>query len=59
MHRMEQPTIFYAIALTLVKLSQLVADLPEIAELDINPLIADPSGVIALDARVRAQSGDF
>jgi acetyltransferase len=42
-----------AIALTLVKVSQLVADLAEIAELDINPLLADAQGVLALDARVR------
>ena len=42
-----------AIALTLVKLSQLVADHDEIEELDINPLLADEHGVIALDARVR------
>jgi acetyltransferase len=41
-----------AVALTLVKLSQLVADLPEVRELDLNPLLADRSGVIALDARV-------
>ena len=39
-------------AATLVKLSQLVIDLPEIGELDINPLIADSKGVIALDARI-------
>ena len=41
-----------AIALTLVKLAQLAADLPEIRELDINPLLADHTGVIAVDARV-------
>ena len=41
-----------AIALTLVKLAQLAADLPEIRELDINPLLADQTGVIAVDARV-------
>jgi acetyltransferase len=41
-----------AAALVLVKLSQLVADIPEIRELDINPLLADSSGVIATDARV-------
>jgi acetyltransferase len=42
-----------AIALTLVKVAQMVADLPELAELDINPLLADENGVIALDARVK------
>lgn len=42
-----------AIALTLVKLSQLAADLPQVRELDINPLLADETGVLALDARVR------
>ncbi|PWW32657.1 bifunctional acetate--CoA ligase family protein/GNAT family N-acetyltransferase [Chromohalobacter israelensis] len=41
-----------AITLTLVKLSQLVSDLDRVAELDINPLLADASGVIALDARI-------
>ena len=40
------------VALTLVKLAQLAADLPEVRELDINPLLADESGVLALDARV-------
>ncbi|MCJ2031010.1 bifunctional acetate--CoA ligase family protein/GNAT family N-acetyltransferase [Methylobacterium sp. J-043] len=42
-----------AIALLLVKLAQLAADLPAVRELDINPLIADADGVVALDARVR------
>lgn len=46
-----------AIALTLVKLSQLVCDLGEVVELDINPLLADETGVIALDARVRVAPG--
>jgi len=41
-----------AVALTLVKLSQMAADLPQIHELDINPLLADENGVVALDARV-------
>jgi acetyltransferase len=41
-----------AIALTLVKVAQLAADLPEVRGLDINPLLADQDGVIAVDARV-------
>ncbi|MVW60645.1 GNAT family N-acetyltransferase [Massilia sp. NEAU-DD11] len=37
----------------LVRVGQMVADLPELAELDINPLLADADGVVALDARMR------
>jgi acetyltransferase len=35
----------------------MVADHPELTELDINPLLCDAGGVIALDARVRLASG--
>ena len=42
-----------AIAEALVRLSSLVVQHPEILEVDINPLLADADGVIALDARVR------
>ena len=41
-----------AIALTLVKLSHLVTTLERVVELDINPLLADAAGVMALDARI-------
>ena len=41
-----------AVALLLVKIAQMAADLPEIRELDINPLLADKDGVIAVDARI-------
>jgi acetyltransferase len=44
-----------AIADTLVRLSQLVIDCPAIRELDINPLLADENGVVALDARIRIE----
>lgn len=42
-----------AIALTLVKISQLAVDHKELLELDINPLYADHQGIVALDARIR------
>jgi acetyltransferase len=47
------PVDLEAIAVTLIKVAQLVIDFAEIAELDINPLLADQTGVIALDARIR------
>jgi acetyltransferase len=45
-----------AIRRALVRVSQMVIDLPELAELDINPLLADENGALALDARVRVQA---
>jgi acetyltransferase len=47
-----------AIAGVLVRLAALAADLPAVAELDINPLLADEAGVLALDARVRLAAGE-
>jgi acetyltransferase len=41
-----------SIALLLVKLAQLAADLPELRELDLNPVLADERGIVAVDARV-------
>ena len=42
-----------AVYAVLVAVSQLLADVPEIAELDINPLILGPERAIALNARIR------
>jgi acetyltransferase len=41
-----------AVALLLVKISQLSADVPEIRELELNPVLADADGVVVVDARV-------
>ncbi len=41
-----------AVAMVLVEIAQMAADIPEIRELDINPLLADENGVLAVDARI-------
>lgn len=40
----------------LLNVSAMVSELPEILELDINPLIVDAHGVMAVDARIKAQT---
>jgi acetyltransferase len=57
-YRDRPPAALDQVALVLLKVSQLVVDFGEIAELDINPLLADRDGVIALDARIRVQRFD-
>ncbi|MEP6502284.1 MAG: GNAT family N-acetyltransferase, partial [Betaproteobacteria bacterium] len=52
-HRGRPAADIDAICDVLVALSRTQADLPELAELDINPLWVDAAGVLALDARVR------
>jgi acetyltransferase len=52
-YRGRAPADREAICLALVQLSQLVVDLREVVEVDVNPLLADESGVLALDARIR------
>ncbi|GAA1827790.1 GNAT family N-acetyltransferase [Actinomadura chokoriensis] len=37
----------------LLRLSRLAADHPEVSELDLNPTIVRPDGVVAVDARIR------
>lgn len=52
-YRSRPPADRNAIALVLVQVSALVIAHPEIIEIDINPLLADEAGAVALDARVR------
>jgi len=40
----------------LLRVSRLADDLPQVAELDLNPLMARPDGAVAVDARIRVTS---
>lgn len=57
-YRHRSATDIDAICHTLIQISHLIIDIPEIAELDINPLLADEKGVIALDARISVKAAD-
>ncbi len=44
-----------ALVNVLLNISTMVSELPEILELDINPLIVDEQGAMAVDARIKAE----
>lgn len=52
-HRGEPGADLQALTDAILRVSQMACDLAELAELDVNPLLADAQGVIALDARIR------
>jgi acetyltransferase len=49
----------FEFAKIIVHLSALLRFATEIKELDINPLLATPNGIIAVDARIRIEKNDF
>lgn len=51
-YRDRPPAARAAVGEAMIRLSQLIADVDEIAELDINPLLVDAEGVMVLDARI-------
>ncbi|RSZ59886.1 bifunctional acetate--CoA ligase family protein/GNAT family N-acetyltransferase [Massilia atriviolacea] len=57
-YRNRPPANMDAIIATLMRISHMVADLPELVELDINPLLVDSEGALALDARMRVAIAD-
>lgn len=52
-YRGRPPANLDALHMTLIQVSQMVIDLPELIELDINPLRCDADGVLALDAAIK------
>jgi acyl-CoA synthetase (NDP forming) len=57
-HRGAPPADVAALAGTLLRVSRLADDLPEVAELDLNPVIARPDGVFPVDARIRVSPAE-
>jgi acetyltransferase len=52
-HRSRPAAAIDVLAEVLIRVGQLAAEHPEIRELDINPLLADAAGVVALDVHIR------
>ena len=52
-YRGAPPADTAALADLLARLSRLGEELPEVAELDLNPVLASPNGCVAVDARIR------
>jgi acyl-CoA synthetase (NDP forming) len=50
------PADIAALADLVVRLGRLAEDLPELAELDLNPVLAGPEGCVAVDARIRLRT---
>ena len=55
-HGGQHPADVGALRDALLRVSCLADDLPQVAELDLNPVIARPDCVIAVDARIRVTS---
>jgi acetyltransferase len=55
-YRSRPPADLDAVCGVLIRLAELVTDIAEVTEIDINPLLADEAGVVALDARVRVRA---
>jgi acyl-CoA synthetase (NDP forming)/GNAT superfamily N-acetyltransferase len=54
-YRGGQPTDLGALRDLLLRVSRLADDLPEVTELDLNPVIARADGVFVVDARIKAR----
>src|SRR5207344_2330739 len=57
-HRGTPPADLAALQDILLRVSRLADDLPQVAELDLNPVIARPDGAQAVDGRIRIQAAE-
>src|ERR1700744_1879179 len=57
-HRGSPAADLAALRDVLLRVSRLTDDLPEVTELDLNPVIARPDSAIAVDARIRVAPTD-
>jgi acyl-CoA synthetase (NDP forming) len=57
-HRGTPPVDAAALADALLRVSRLADDLPEVAELDLSPVVAGPDGVCAVHVRVRVSPAE-
>ena len=57
-HRGRPPAGTAALADALLRVSRLADDLPEVAELDLSPVVAGPDGVCAVEVRVRVSPAE-
>ncbi|HEU5109083.1 MAG TPA: acetate--CoA ligase family protein, partial [Micromonosporaceae bacterium] len=57
-YRGAAPVDVAAVEDLLLRLGRLADDLPEVAELDLNPIIAGPHGVVAVDAKLRLAAAE-
>jgi len=54
-HRGTPPVDTGALAGVLLRVSRLADELPEVAELELNPVLANPGGARVVDARIRVR----
>jgi acetyltransferase len=52
-----EPVCLDALERVLLRVSEMVCELPQLREMDINPLIIDEDGTVAVDARIVIDSG--
>ncbi|NUW44221.1 bifunctional acetate--CoA ligase family protein/GNAT family N-acetyltransferase [Nonomuraea rhodomycinica] len=57
-YRGARPADVAALARQVVRVGRLLEELPEVAELDLNPVIVSPDGAVTVDARIRVAPGD-